>query len=296
MAGKEFFTPLRYPGGKGKFSRFIKDIIKRNNLLDGHYVEPYAGGAGVALELLCTEYVSTIHINDADPAIYSFWVSVLDHTDDLCQMIRSVSVNIDSWYKQKEIISSTEKHSVLEVGFAAFFLNRVNRSGILKAGVIGGKKQLGKWKLDARYNKEDLIKRIKKISSFRDRIKVYNLDAVELLTKIVPDLPSNCLIYLDPPYYVNGAGLYRNFYTHNDHVEICDVLSNVNHPWIVSYDNVSEIKNIYQGYKQDEYFLSYTAQVKKKGSEVMIYGPGLIGTKFESNVENHNLDVVDIEA
>lgn len=295
MAGKEFFTPLRYPGGKGKFSKFIKDIIRRNELLDGHYVEPYAGGAGVALELLCTEYVSTIHINDADPAVYSFWVSVLEHTDALCQMIRSVDVDMDSWYKQKEILSSTDKYSTLEVGFAAFFLNRVNRSGILKAGVIGGKKQLGKWKLDARYNKEDLIKRIKKISSFRDRINVYNLDAVELLTEVIPELPENSLVYLDPPYYVNGAGLYRNFYTHDDHVKICDILSDVKHPWIVSYDNVPEIKEIYKEYRKDEYFLSYTAQVKKKGSEVMIYGPGVVGTKFESKIDNEDLEIAYME-
>ncbi|CNG45357.1 DNA adenine methylase [Yersinia similis] len=276
MAGREYYTPLRYPGGKGKFSHFIKEIIEKNDLLEGHYVEPYAGGAGVALELLCMEYVSHIHINDVDPAVYSFWLSVIYHSEELCKLIESTPVTIDNWLHQKKVISCPSEYSLVELGYATFFLNRVNRSGILKAGVIGGKAQSGKWKLDVRFNKSDLIKRINKIASYKDRISVYNLDAIELLTSVVPTLPEKCLIYLDPPYYVNGSGLYRNFYQHKDHVEICEVLAKVERPWIVSYDNVLEIKEIYKSYRQDQYFLTYTAQIKKKGSEVMIYGPNII--------------------
>lgn len=276
MGTKAFSTPLRYPGGKGKFANFVKQVFYANELLDGHYVEPYAGGAGVALELLFHEYASRIHINDLDPAVFSFWRAAVFHTDELCKAIFDTPVTIEQWHYQKEVLCDLENNSLIEIALATFFLNRTNRSGILKAGVIGGKGQNGKWKLDARYNKVDLVRRIELIGRFRDRIHVYNQDAVDLLTNIVPTLPAKTLVYLDPPYYVKGSELYRNFYEHEDHVTIASALSRVDRPWIVSYDNVDEIKDIYSLYRCDEYSLSYTAQDKKKGSEVMIYGPGVI--------------------
>lgn len=275
MGSRKFSTPLRYPGGKGKFAHFVKQIFEANNLFDGHYVEPFAGGAGVALELLFQEYASQIHINDLDPAIYAFWVSAVNDTDSLCKLINDTPVNMEQWHRQKHVISNCSDHSELEIALATFFLNRTNRSGILNAGVIGGKAQAGKWKLDVRYNKQDLISRIELIGRYKNRIKVYNLDAIKLLNNVLPTIPKKSLTYLDPPYYVKGAGLYRNFYDHKDHVEIEKALSSVDHPWIVSYDNVEQIKEIYAQYRQDDYFLSYTAQEKKKGSEVMIYGPSI---------------------
>lgn len=273
MAKLLYSTPLRYPGGKGKFSYYLKRVITENQLNDGHYVEPYAGGAGVALDLLFNEFVSKIHINDFDPAVYAFWLSAVNDTDKLCSAISKVSVTIEEWLRQKSILNNAGEHSLIDVALATFFLNRTNRSGILKAGVIGGKKQEGKWKLDVRFNKVDLISRIELIGSYSSRINVYNLDAVALMDTVVPTLPDKTLLYLDPPYYHKGAGLYRNFYNHDDHVAIRKKLDEVRHPWIVSYDNAPEIKEIYTGYRQEEYFLNYTAQVKKKGSEVMIFGP-----------------------
>lgn len=281
MGSRRFSTPLRYPGGKGKFAHFVKQVFESNHLLDGHYAEPYAGGAGVALELLFHEYASNIHINDYDPAVHAFWVAAVCHTDDLCRLIADTDVNMENWHKYKAIMDNSSEASTLDLAMATFFLNRTNRSGILKAGVIGGKAQLGKWKLDVRFNKQDLIRRIDLVGRYKNRIKVYNLDAAEFLTTVVSKLPQKSLTYLDPPYYVKGSGLYRNFYNHDNHVEIANALKNVDRPWIVSYDNVPEIKQIYSPYRQDEYFLSYTAQEKRKGSEVMIYGP-MINTPFDS--------------
>lgn len=284
-SSKRFSTPLRYPGGKGKFAHFVKQIFETNDLLDGHYAEPYAGGAGVALELLFHEYASNIHINDYDPAVHAFWVSAVGDTDELCRLIADTDVNMDNWHKYKAIMDHSGEASTLDLAMATFFLNRTNRSGILKAGVIGGKSQLGKWKLDVRFNKQDLIRRIDLIGRYKNRIKVYNLDATDFLATIIPQLPQKSLTYLDPPYYVKGSGLYRNFYNHDNHVEIAGALRHVDRPWIVSYDNVPEIKEIYSQYRQDEYFLSYTAQEKRKGSEVMIYGPMI---KTPSNAFFHN--------
>lgn len=282
-ASRVFSTPLRYPGGKGKFAHFIKQVFEVNGLHDGHYAEPYAGGAGVALELMFHEYASVIHINDLDPAIYAFWHSVVHHTDDISKVITDTPVTMKNWHRFKAVLDNPEDCSVVDLAMATFFLNRTNRSGILKAGVIGGKEQAGKWKLDVRFNKPELIKRIELIGKYKNRIKIYNEDALGFINNIIPTLPKKSLTYLDPPYYIKGSGLYRNFYVHDDHVQIANALGSIDKPWIVSYDNVSEIKDIYTNYRQDEYFLSYTAQQKKKGSEVMIYGPTILAPESGLN-------------
>ncbi|MGM7311728.1 DNA adenine methylase, partial [Acinetobacter baumannii] len=234
-------------------------------------LEPYAGGAGVALDLLFSGYCKNIHINDFDPAIFNFWKSVTENTEKFLKLITDTNITIEEWYKQKDILANPEDHSQLEHGFAAFFLNRTNRSGILKGGVIGGKNQDGNYKLDVRFNKESLSKRIERIGKHNHQIKVYNYNALELLHKVDNLLAKDSLIYLDPPYYVKGQGLYRNFYKHDDHVLIRNALDQVKTKWIVSYDNCQEIKDIYQGYRQDEYDLNYSAYFKMKGTEVMIY-------------------------
>ncbi|WP_312948088.1 DNA adenine methylase [Superficieibacter sp.] len=274
-----FYTPLRYPGGKGKLSYYVKSLLDENSITDGYYVEPYAGGAAIAIDLVMNEYVRNVIINDADPAVYSFWYSVINDTDALCSMIETCSVTMDTWYHQKDIINSSDTKSPLELGFAAFFLNRTNRSGILKAGVIGGKEQLGDWKMDVRFNKADLTSRIRAISNYRNRIKTTNLDAAKLLSNIkdVTSGSDNLLVYLDPPYYVKGQDLYRNYYEHEDHVNVKNALckSGIKN-WLVSYDNAEEIKKIYEAFRQSEYSLSYTAQSKRVGEEVMIFSDSLI--------------------
>ena len=249
----KFYTPLRYPGGKGKLSYFLKDVIEQNELNDGAYAEPYAGGAGVALELLLEEYVRHIYINDADFAIYAFWSSVINDTENLCRMISSAEINIEQWCSHRHVISNPLEYSRLEVGFSAFFLNRTNRSGILKAGVIGGKAQNGEWKMDVRFNRKDLISRIENIANYNQRIFVSNLDALDFLESLTDTDKKNTLLYLDPPYYIKGQGLYRNFYGHDDHVSVMEKLKEIDFPkWLVSYDNAKEIKDIYCDDEDDE--------------------------------------------
>ncbi|NCU09733.1 DNA adenine methylase [Pantoea ananatis] len=271
-----FYTPLRYPGGKGKLSYYLKEVIKHNSLLDCHYIEPFAGGAGVALELLMQEYVRKITINDYDPAIYSFWHSILNKCDEFCDMVESTEITMETWYKQREILRSNNFSDRLSLGFAAFFMNRTNRSGILNAGVIGGKKQAGKWKLDVRFNKPDLIKRIKKIAGYKDRISIKNEDTLDLLINLSLKSHENTFMYLDPPYYVKGQELYRNFYEHQDHVDIKNQL--VKMPvlhWVATYDNTKEIKEIYTNQTLIDFDLQYSAQSKRVGSEVIIFSGNL---------------------
>jgi len=277
MSSNTIYTPLRYPGGKAKFAPFLMDLLKNNNLVGGHYLEPYAGGAGVALDLLFNGYVEHIHINDIDPAIYSFWIAVTKKTKDFLELLKATPITMKQWYKWRSILKDDKKATLLEKGFATLFMNRTNMSGILNAGVIGGKEQNGNYKLDARFNKESIIKRIERISEYKKQISIYNQDALQLLKSCKDRLPKNTLVYLDPPYYVKGQKLYRNFYEHNDHLTISKVLKSKSFklPWIVSYDNVPQICDMYTKEKKICYQLQYSAKQKRLGEEVAFISSNL---------------------
>lgn len=276
-----FLSPLRYPGGKGKVANFLKLLFLRNNLLGHEYVEPYAGGASVALSLLFEEYASHIHINDLNKSIYAFWQAVLVSTDALCARIQNTEVTLREWEVQKKVQLAFDPDPV-DLAFSTFFLNRTNRSGIIGGGIIGGKDQTGTWKLDARYNKDDLIRRIQKIARFRSRITLSNVDASAYLTQVVPTLGGNTFIYLDPPYYVKGEGLYEHFYEDADHVEIAACVAALDRPWLVSYDAHPRILSLYQGYQRLIYGLSYSAADRYKGAEVMFFCPEVVRPDLSS--------------
>lgn len=268
---EQFNTPLRYPGGKGRLTQFVADLIEANGLTECHYVEPYAGGAGIAVTLLYLEYASHVHLNDLNRAVYAFWRSVLDQPEALCRLIRDTRPTMDVWHAQKAV-QAAPAPDTLELGYSTFFLNRTNRSGIIKAGVIGGKNQTGEWKLDARYNAEELARRVEKIASYGSRISLYNMDAADLITDVLPNLPAETLVYLDPPYYVKGKGLYEDHYVHDDHARIAKlVTTSIRQPWIVSYDNVEPIKELYAGHRQTEFGIWYTAGARYAGKEVMVF-------------------------
>lgn len=278
MYSNKLYSPLRYPGGKAPFAPFIAKLMEKNGLIGGHYLEPYAGGAGVALELLFEGQASHIHINDADPAIYAFWMSVTKHSEELLALLESTPITMEEWFRWRLVLREESKATMVEKGFATLFLNRTNRSGILKAGVIGGKNQDGDYKLDARFKKDVVAARIEAVAKRARNISVYCEDSLLLLKRCAEFLPKQSLIYLDPPYYVKGKGLYRNYYEHDDHVAIAKKLQQKSFkwPWVVSYDNAEEICAMYQMSQSLSYGLNYTAQRRYVGNEVMFFGQNIV--------------------
>lgn len=271
------FTPLRYPGGKAKLAEYVKSLMKANRLIDGEYVEPYAGGSAIALELLFHEYVSCIHINDVSKPVYAFWKSVLEDTEEFCKLVSKKPLTVAQWDKQKKVLRNPDDHDCVELGFAMFFLNRTNHSGILNAGIIGGRDQTGPWKIDARYNAKELVRRIEAIARMRDRIKLTRQDALRFLKAGISKWPKETLIYLDPPYYVKGRDLYYDFYEHEDHERIADFINGsvIRQKWIISYDNVQPIRDLYPGSRYITYDIGYSARSASQGSEVMFFCDGL---------------------
>lgn len=271
-----YFTPLRYPGGKSKLSGFVGMILKENDLLDGHYIEPFAGGAGVALELLLTEQVRHVHLNDLNYPLYCFWDAVFHDFDRFKAKLRRCIVSVAAWQRHRAILNAPYEYDPLEVGFAFFFLNRANRSGIISGGVIGGFGQEGDWKIDARFNKEGLSKRLEILHEYRERVTLYNLNAATFVKDVIPKMPAKSLVYLDPPYYEKGQRLYDNYYAHEDHELIRNlVVKSIKHPWIVSYDNVAPIKALYSEFETYVYGLKYSAGKYYEGAEAIFFSPGL---------------------
>lgn len=264
-------SPLRYPGSKNKTYNYIKYLIALNNC--DTYIEPFVGGGSVAIKLLLNKDVKSIMINDYDKAIYAFWYSVLNHTDELIELIKNTEITIEEWHKQKEINKNKEYNdNLLEIGFSTLFLNRTNRSGILKAGVIGGLNQTGNYKLDCRFNKSSIISKIQNMAKYKKNIKLYNKDAEDFIRQNITKT-KNSLIFLDPPYYNKGPELYVNFYRKDNHISLANTIkkSLYNKKWILTYDNSSEIENLYTDLNKIEYFLNYSAGKQTKGIEYMFF-------------------------
>lgn len=269
-------SPLRYPGGKVKLYPFMEQLIRQNTVDPPIYVEPFAGGAGLALELLFNGNVERIMINDLDPAIYSFWYSITNEETFylFINRVNEVDININEWKIQKDIYMHQDIHNKLELGFATFFLYRCNRSGILKAGPIGGQKQNGNYRIDCRFNKDRLIPLLRKIYDNRNRIDVTNLNAEEFIEYIDMNY-DNLFIYLDPPYVDKGYQLYKNSFTKEDHVSLSKKIKKLKNKWFVTYDNTDLIKELYSDCKTEIFNIQYSAGSKRVENEIAVYSDSI---------------------
>lgn len=220
--------------------------------------------------------MSRIHLNDTCICIQSFWHSILNETDKFCRKVACASLTIEEWRKQRSVLKNKEEADRLDLGYATFYLNRCNRSGILTGGVIGGLDQTGPWKIDARFPRNELIKRIEAIAKRRTAIRIRNWDTERFLLEYVPRLPSATLVYCDPPYFHKADRLYQNHYRPEDHFRIARVIQRkLKHHWVVSYDDTPEIKRCYSKRQSFSYSLQYNAARAYKGSEVFLFSDSL---------------------
>ena len=271
-------SPLRYPGGKYKLYPYVEQLIQINNC--STYIEPFCGGAAIAIQLLISNKVENVIINDYDYSIYCFWDSVINNTELFVKKIEETNINVDEWMIQKKIHDEYQdcSYSSLDIGFSTFFLNRTNRSGIIsKAGPIGGYTQDGHYKIDCRFNKEKLIEQIEIIGALSKRIKVFSYEALDFVDNVILKT-RNSLVFFDPPYYKKGPVLYQNFYSHGDHNNLAYVITHSlkNRKWIVTYDNVDSIKSMYPNISRIEFALNYSLQKKRKGTEVLFFSKKVV--------------------
>lgn len=275
------YTPLRYPGGKSRLFDYTKKIIENNYNAPPIYAEAFAGGAGLALKLLSTGVVSEIYINDFDYAVYCIWHSLKYKNRQFKKLVNDAVFNIEEWEKQKSIYLTADQgsksiYSKLEIGFATFYLNRTNRSGILTAGPIGGRNQNGNYLMDCRFNKKELLKVINNFDKIKSKIHVYNKDAHKFIKIIDNKYDGNCIFYLDPPYVQKGPNLYKNSFDKMKHTELRDSVVTLRNKWFMTYDKDPLIADLYAGYNMHTYELSYAVQKSKLGVEYALFSENMI--------------------
>lgn len=267
-------SPLRYPGGKTQLAPFVSDLLRANNLQKGVYAEPFAGGAGLAWRLLLSGQVGEVWLNDIDPCIYALWDAALNQFEGLCERIMATPITMEEWHRQRSVLLD-KSALTLDRAFATLFMNRTNRSGILLGGVIGGKAQEGEYKLDCRFNRNELVQKIKRIASHRDVVRLTRLDAAECIAQWSTELPTRSLMNIDPPYFAKGQELYINFYSPSDHASLANVIRELRCPWMLTYDDVPQIEELYAGLPIYRKSLVYYAQVKRRANELLVLSPRL---------------------
>ncbi len=265
-------SPLRYPGGKAALAGLFADLIGELDITDACYVEPYAGGAGAGIALLRQGLVKRLVINDFDSAVYAFWRSVTEQTDDFTRLIVDTPLNIDEWKRQREIYRAGKTDDHLALGFSFFYLNRTNRSGVLRGGVIGGLAQQGNYKIDARFNREKLADRVSEIGLLADAITVTDLDGRTVIREYGSD--PTTFMYIDPPYVRAGSQLYLNAFDARDHEALARTVQRMDGAhWVMTYDVSPLIENLYADYFQSRYELNYSARHPGFTDELMIASP-----------------------
>ena len=264
-------SPLRYPGGKSKIYVKVKNLIETNTLGDRTYVEPFAGGFGIGIGLLSDDIVQSVVLNDFDSHIYHFWYSVLHHTEALLKRITDIPITLEEREKQKAIYRDSSADQVSD-GFATLFLNRVNFSGVINGGPIGGLTQNGAYKIDCRFNKSEIVKKIERIALLKNRIEIYNSDASELITVHLQDKISTSFFNIDPPYVKKGQRLYANYLKEEDHRSLERIITQHlgETRWIVTYDDCDLIRDIYKQYHITEYGIQHNAGGTTQGKEIVI--------------------------
>lgn len=267
-------TPVRYPGGKSKIYPLVDSIIEANGLVGGAYAEAFCGGAGLAMRLLLKGRVSRVLLNDLDPAVFSMWEAIVHSPDDLCRFLCDTVPTVDEWRRQREVLLSSDSPS-LALGCAALFLNRVNRSGILRGGPIGGMAQAGRWRMDARYNTADLCRKIGAISARSTDIGLYNMDGAEFVEDVLPTQEGPVFANFDPPYVEKGPGLYANAFGEEDHRRLAETIAGCPLPWMVTYDEDPLVDEVYAGFDRYDLSVGYSAARVRVGNEILVAGPGL---------------------
>lgn len=261
-------SPLRYPGGKSALAGLFADILARLNIANPVYVEPYAGGVGAGIALLREGLISKLVINDIDPAVHAFWIAATEQSDEMVDRVLHTPLDVDQWRLQRDVYR-TKSSPLVDLGFAFFYLNRTNRSGVLNAGVIGGNDQRGKYKIDARFNRAALAARLAAIGELSNRIEVTDLDGRSVIQTFGAD-PS-AFLYIDPPYVQAGSQLYLNSFDGRDHEALAAIVGAVDSAhWLVTYDVSSLIERLYGDYFQCRLELNYSARYPGRASELLV--------------------------
>lgn len=263
-------SPLRYAGSKRKIFNYLERILAHNNLVPKVLVEPFVGGGSIFLNFLSRHDNSKAIIADKDELVFSFWKVLFANPDYLVNFIKKTKVNLKTFDHYRYVASHPTKFNRKKLAKACLFLNRTSFSGILNnsAGPIGGRAQKSPYKIDCRFGRENLIKKIKEISVFKDRVVVLPHSWEEVLKYTTDEhRKEKLLFYFDPPFYKKADQLYRYYFDENAHTKLRDKLMKLKHSWILSYDRAREIQNLYSEFARINVSMPYSINSPAKRLE-----------------------------
>ena len=257
------YSPLRYPGSKRKLCNYLGRVLTHNDLRPQILVEPFVGGGSVFLNFLSINEGSEAIIADKDELVYSFWKVLFTEPSHLINFVKKVKVNLENFEKYKYISSHTHEFNRKKLAETCLFLNRTSFSGILddSAGPIGGREQKSLYKIDCRFGRENLIKKIKRISIFKNRVTVLSYSWEDTLKYVSgKDKYRNVslLFYFDPPFYEKADKLYRHHFDSASHKNLRDKLMKLKQSWILSYDRAKEIQHLYSTFGRINVSMPYS--------------------------------------
>ena len=239
-------SPLRYPGGKKRLAAYVAETLRVNGLTPEVLVEPFAGGASVALQLAYDGWVDSIVLGEADPLVASFWKIVFNDPDWLVGQVDQLEISVDEWQRVKQSRPRSDRDRAL----ACLYLNRTSFSGILapSAGPIGGLRQSSDYGIDCRFPRETIKRRIRKAATLSDRVLgVVHGSWRETIRRVQALRFRNgeVFYYLDPPFFHKADRLYSYFFLEEDHRRLHNRLVQLKQPWLLSYDAAPEALKMY---------------------------------------------------
>lgn len=258
---------FRYPGGKSKIKFEILSLL--NNFFQSNpsaqYREPFFGGGSIGLNLLKTQNISSIWINDFDSGIAAIWTVVLNNPEELKDKINSYIPSVNDFFKFKEELKNNKFSDIIELAFKKIVIHQISYSGLgtKSGGPLGGIDQESKYKINCRWSAKTLNKNIDNINKLLKTTKIINNSCTDLdFEDVIEDNLNHSILYLDPPYYLKGTELYQCAFSESDHIRLSKALQNTGNSWVLSYDDQPEIRKLYNWANIKELDLNYTINTK----------------------------------
>lgn len=243
-------SPLRYPGGKTRAVSTIMDMLPHE--LDT-LASPFFGGGSI--EIAAASRGIRVFGYDAFKPLALFWQRLLVDPERLAKAVKKYHpLKRDRFYKlQDEMKRGIYNNDDMAAIF--FVLNRASFSGVtLSGGMSPGHPRFT----------PSAIERLRNFSI--NGLSVKRMD----FSKSIPR-HKNDFLYCDPPY-ANGERLYGkagDMHEGFDHEKLAELLTNRN-GWILSYNDCSLVRDLYDGFTFVTPKWMYGMSNDKKSNEVLI--------------------------
>lgn len=275
-----YLSPLRYPGGKATIAQHLGDVYLAQ---DGHmpieiWIEPFAGGAGAALDLLTRDVVDEAWLIDAHPALAAFWGTVIDDGERLAAVVAATVPTMQLWEQSREVLEAGDV-GTFDLAYAAFVINRCSRSGIVapRSGPMGGRHQTGRYTIASRFNGPPLADRILHVHSLRSRLRVHHGDGIGYIEQLNDSgIVDEVVLFVDPPYIREGNRLYANGLDPAAHQRLSAALHATEARWLLTYDNHCDVQDVlYPDHRVVPFNIRNTANRARLATELAVLSNNL---------------------